>query len=315
MKFGVLGFRYNSPIFHHFGESLDREGFYTVNLGDNSQTIATRHIYKRLGVSDDDIIVVNRDTLREYDGEPCIVLMNAVFTPDCFPISPKILPLFVGLASARPGVLRDNVDYYKLHEPIGCRDITTTDELTALGVKAFTTGCVTLAMDGQWQPPAQPKLLIVYGANGGDLPAEVLKFVPPDLLDTAEFIFHRYPMSDYPVSEEKCLAIERYEAAILKRYKTDASLILTSLHHVATPCLAMGVPVILCRRAMDRRFTYIKEIMPLYLPGSFETIDWYPSPVDVAPIRDSILETVKAKLSALAHATPSLIERAIGQPG
>ena len=77
MKVGVLGFGYAG--FDSFKEQLDRTGHYTVNLGDNAQTIAARALLLKLGVRAEDIITVDRDTLPSYDGEPVALIMNGVF--------------------------------------------------------------------------------------------------------------------------------------------------------------------------------------------------------------------------------------------
>lgn len=58
MKFGVLGFGYDR--YELFAQQLERKGYYTVNLGDNTQSIAMRYVYRQAGISDEEMILVNR---------------------------------------------------------------------------------------------------------------------------------------------------------------------------------------------------------------------------------------------------------------
>ena len=89
-------------------------------------------------------------------------------------------------------------------------------------------------------------------------------------------------MFQYPLTQEAMNVAEAYEHHLLKRYAEEASLVLTSLLHVASPCLGLGVPVILCRGDRDSRFGLIEQIIPLYTPERFDEIDWNPEPTDVA---------------------------------
>ncbi len=280
-KFGVLHFGYEN--FSPLNQSLRDYGAYDVNLGDNAQSIAGRLLFNELNIDDDRIISVNRDTLPAYAGPPCSLLMNAVFFKWCFPLPPAIRPIFAGF-QASENVIRENIAIFKLHEPIGCRDTATTEIMLAHGIRAFTTGCVTLALPRRDQTPAEHKLLIVYGK---DFPSQVLRCIPPKLLDNCELIYHRFPVSEHPLSPKSCLAVEAYEKSLLDRYRRTATVVLTSLHHVAAPCLAMGIPVIVCRKQIDKRFSFLRELIPIYTPEQFESIDWRPSQVDVSRVREN----------------------------
>lgn len=295
LKFGVLSFGYDG--FSWFEDQLAKTGAYTVNLGDNAQSIAMRDVYRRLGVGDDQIVSVNRDTIPAYAGPPCILVMNGVFPKHSFPIPANITPVFVGF-HAKADVINDNLDTFKRFEPVGCRDIATTRRMTAAGIRAFTTGCVTLTLAPREAAPPRTRLLIVYGS---EFPASILRHIPRDLSDTAELIYHRHPVGLYPLTPERCSEIERYENSLLQRYRRDATLILTPLHHVATPCMAMGIPVIISRFANDDRFSFLETLMPIYTPERFAKIDWRPRPVDVSRVRSDLLSTIgSAIVSAIS---------------
>jgi hypothetical protein len=108
-----------------------------------------------------------------------------------------------------------------------------------------------------------------------------------------EFIFHRLPMTNFPPTAQQCAEAERYEQALLNQYRTEATLVLTPLHHVASPCMAMGIPVIVCRHKSDPRFSFLQKLIPIHLPGDMERIDWDPAPLDLTSVRDNLLGWTK----------------------
>jgi hypothetical protein len=144
--------------------------------------------------------------------------------------------------------------------------------------------------------PEQNKLLIVYGDYSGALPSSVLKHIPPDLADTAEFIFHRLPVNTYPLPAAMRTNAERYEQALVERYKREATLVLTPLHHVATPCLASGIPVVIARSQRDDRFSFLETFVPIYTVKHFAEIDWNPKLPDLSAIRSELMRITREKL-------------------
>jgi hypothetical protein len=298
MKIGVLGFSYAGSA--GFARHIEQSGFYTVNLGDNAQTIAARQLLLSLGVAADDIIDVDRDTLPDYAGEPVALIMNGVFLERSFPIPDSIHPIFIGFCAKNEAVVRDNRDYLKRHEPIGCRDLHTVALMHAHGIVAFATGCVTMTLPPRTAKPKHGKLLIVYGAGAGTLLPQVLKYIPPALLDRARFIAHRLPVHDLPLSPDSRRWIDDYETSLLGHYRDTADLVLTPLLHVASPCLGMRIPVVLYRKDLDTRFTYLAEKLPIHTPETVADIDWAPGIVDVGADADLIRQALASALGAIA---------------
>lgn len=293
MKFGVLTFGYDG--FTAFKDNLDKFGFYDVNLGDNSQSIAIRKLYKTIGIDDSQIIDINRDELHNYSGGETILVMNGVFFKESFPIPDSIIPIFIGFHATRK-IISEQRDFLLKHQPIGCRDEGTTAHMREFGIDAFTSGCLTLTLPRRIVEPSAPKLLIVYGSGAGYLPPEVLCRVPDRLLADAEFIYHRLPAMRFPFNADLRREAERYENALMARYCREATLVLTSLHHVATPCMAFGIPVVICRARNDIRFSLIEKLVPIHVPGSFDSIEWDPSPVNVDGIRDELIRLVRDRI-------------------
>src|SRR5262245_13439399 len=116
MKIAVPIFAYHN--FQHFSEELKHRGYYTINLGDNMQTIALRQLLRRLGVGENDIVAVNRDELRQYAGPEVRLIMNGFYPDHCFPISPGVSPIFVGFSTTWQTIIA-NLKYFRRHEPIG----------------------------------------------------------------------------------------------------------------------------------------------------------------------------------------------------
>jgi hypothetical protein len=87
------------------------------------------------------------------------------------------------------------------------------------------------------------------------------------------------------------------EPALIEKYKREATLVLTPLHHVATPCLASGVPIVIARSRPDERFSFMETIVPIYTPERFSEIDWNPKPLDLWAIRSELLRVTQEKLA------------------
>ena len=297
MQFGVLDFSY--ATFDHFDEAMRVAGSYSVNLGDYAQTIAARQAYAQLGVPADRIIPIDRDTLNHYRGGAAVLLMNGNFHEHSLPASDAIRPLFAGFSAFDATFARHHA-WLKRFEPIGCRDPHTARLAQSYGIEATTTGCVTLTLPRREQDPSYPKLFVVYGSYAGTLPASVIKHIPDALADVAEFVFHRAPAYEHPLPAASRRGFESYEAQLLRRLRDEATLVLTPLHHVAAPCIAMGIPVVICRKDHDPRFSLLSELTPIYTPDAVHRIDWAPKPIDVTEPRRRYLSTVNELLTNAA---------------
>jgi len=295
MKIGVLTFGYaNFP----YGQQLmAQQGHYTVNLGDNAQTIAARSLLARLGATAEDVVSIDRDRLGEYDGPPVAVLMNAAFRSQCFPVAPQIRPIFLGFWT-RPETMRENADYLRAHAPIGCRDIVTAAQLNDMGIEAFVTGCVTLTLEPRQSPDAG-HVYIVYGSGAGELPPTLLGHIPSELLNHARLVFHRLPVFEQPLSIETQSRAEHYEGHFMAELEREARLVITSLHHVAAPAMAKGIPTIICRVDRDTRFSLLETLTPIHVPGEFEGVNWNPAAADIEPYRTDYISRLAEILRSL----------------
>lgn len=117
-----------------------------LNIGDYIQALASSQFLP----SKDGF--VQREKLKEYDGDDAIIIMNGWYMhrPEYWPPSSKIHPLFVAFhinSLAMDSLLgEESIIYLKKYQPIGCRDINTMNVLKNKGVDAYFSGCLTLTL-------------------------------------------------------------------------------------------------------------------------------------------------------------------------
>lgn len=120
------------------------DGYQEVNIGDSIQALAASQFLENSS------LFIQRESLNSYSGERCNMIMNGWYMdhPENWPPSPKINPLYVALHinhKTRDLMLTDkSIEYFKRHEPIGCRDRRTERLLKERGVDAYFSGCLTL---------------------------------------------------------------------------------------------------------------------------------------------------------------------------
>lgn len=117
------------------------------NLGDFIQSIAAAAWMKPQHPKR-----IDRDQLHQYQGPPVKLVMNGWFMeePSNWPPSEKIQPLFISFhlnPTAERGMLTsEGIQYFKKHQPIGCRDAYTQKTLEKLGVQTYFSACLTLTL-------------------------------------------------------------------------------------------------------------------------------------------------------------------------
>lgn len=271
------------------------------NLGDHIQTIATEQFLDCVGG-------VERDLLAIYEGEPINLLMQGWFGnlkrfKQMFPPSKRINPVFFGFhisINKQDRAFYGNkniIKYFKKHQPIGCRDISTRDFLIDLGVDAFFSRCLTTTFPLREQTPKEEKIFIV------DCISDML--IPNDILERAEKLTH--------VAKEDETQLEKENKArlLLSRYKNEATLVITSRLHCASPCIAMGIPVIFIDDTRDIRFTaisdlinishvnrklfkfrFLKPIQLIYAYFFQKRINWNPESLNIEEVKQEIVHSV-----------------------
>lgn len=283
MKFGYLEFRYGKKS-GAFDENFASQNS-SINIGDNIQTLAVRNLFNRIGIPSAQVIGVDRDDLPNYCGESVMLLMNGCFYNRCFPLAENITPVFFGFNTASESVVIRNRSMFQAHQPIGCRDAATMELMTKHNILAYVSGCATLTLDRRDSEPVVAKTIISHGSGSGEFPGSLLEHIPASLLGNAAFIFQRSSAKTFPLDDAGLKRADKIARSYLEKYRMSASLVITPLLHVASPCLAMGIPVIIARKDLDARFTAINKLTPVHTPDNFGSINWQPETVELEPIK------------------------------
>ncbi len=296
MKYGYLEFRYGKRTGGPPESRVRRD--ISINIGDNIQSLAVRNLFRRIGIADEQMVGIDRDDLAGYAGEPVVLLMNGCFYKRCFPLPERITPMFFGFNTDSDSVIKDNRALFEKHAPIGCRDTATMELMTAHGIPAYVSGCATLTLDRRAAAPERGVTIISHGSGSGEFPGSLLEFIPPPLIEGANFVFQRHTAAGAPLDDLEVATADGIASSLLEKYRETASLVTTPLLHVASPCLGMGIPVILARKQADNRFTAIDRLVPVYTPETFASVDWYPQALDLEDLKLKMAECVQELIAS-----------------
>ncbi|MDO4304346.1 MAG: polysaccharide pyruvyl transferase family protein [Bacillota bacterium] len=278
-----------------------------VNLGDPIQSYAVKNLYREMGIPEEDIIPVPRYDISTYDGEECVCVVNSAsnyeelaYDSHFMPPSKKVhaLPMSLHLHRKLPD---DELEFYRTCGGVGCRDLSTVEYLRDLGVDAYLTGCLTLTLPRRTEEQAKKANKIYFL----DVPADVMKIIPQEIKDEAVILSNilRFdnPGKSNRISVEDAYEEHRKGEERVALLRDTAKLVITSKLHVASPCLAMGIPVILAKNHFGDRFGFIDRLIPTYTPEYYSEINWNPKPVDFeedkAKIKQVFFNRVKAAVS------------------
>lgn len=265
-----------------------------ANIGDYIQVLAAKRFYDEYtGLKQ--IIPVMRDELNTVNVRGKLI-MNGWFTnvPDNWPPSESINPLYVSFhlnAKASDKILskQENVDYFKRHEPIGCRDVYTAESLRRKGIDAYFSGCLTLTIGDLYKTEeCSDKVYIVDPYfKGSTHPHPVFKGIflictkPLMIKKIAKGLYHNTSFKSMLLAAQfyniytKLFSKEiiehaeyiqhmnaeiaqmenddarfNYADTLLKKY-ARASLIITGRIHCALPSIGMGSRVVFTIRSTD----------------------------------------------------------------
>jgi polysaccharide pyruvyl transferase WcaK-like protein len=247
------------------------------NIGDYVQSLAVRPFLPKVDS------LLNRETLSDFSGDAHKLILNGwyIHNPINWPPSSNINPLIVSFhisPKTKSLLLSDKaIEYYKLHEPVGCRDHNTLELLKAKGVNAYFSGCMTLTLDKNLYTDENYKSEIIFS----DVLYNMARYNPNISVKTLIRSFLRTPKVIYQVWRKKQLINKLFPEYILKKAKyitqelslkkytheerfdvatdflkqlANAKLVVTSRLHTALPCLAFGTPVIFIDGNLSRKF-------------------------------------------------------------
>lgn len=286
---------YSKFLFFKYDSHLPIFGGY-VNYGDYIQTIATKLAVESVVKPKVYFDFVDRDSLFYYqpsydEDSVCTCVMQGWFahTLNFFP-NESVSPIWIGTHFDR--IVYRYIEYALAINPsffrdeVGCRDLSTLDFLSNLGVKSYFSRCLTLTL---------PRRNIKNGSGGVyfvDIPDEIIKLFPQKIRERSVkrnqrwcFVGNECWKKTYEYAREKLNDIQQ------------ASLVITSALHCAAPCVAMGIPVILV--SLDpleniNRFSALSGILKAVTVKEIidKRISYDVSALDIEDLKRAMLENL-----------------------
>lgn len=237
---------------------------FTNNIGDDIQTLAAIQFLKKKGITN--YTFIDRETLSTYSGKPITVIMNGWFLHNWgnFPPSKNIHPIFISIHIAHDIIIKNNVEYFKTYQPIGCRDIATVNKFKEYGIDAYFSGCLTLLLNESESIKVKDEYFKKYLVD-------IHKDWQPDIGNIKMNIdLEKY--KDFEKIEAQNIIPQnifrninqRLELAIslLEKYKS-AELIITTRLHCILPCRSFGTNCIFIHNDYynNKRFSGFHEVI------------------------------------------------------
>lgn len=288
MKYGVL---------EHRGISADDKGLLkkVVNVGDAFQIMAVKYIYAQMGIPEKDIVHIDWQEMRNYKGEYVVLPINlSMFInsgkQSFADLSPYIVPVFIGASFKHVHVEKKQLEYFRKYSPIGCRDERTMDILRKNGIEAYVAGCISCILPKISCKKEKTKVFLV------DVPAIIKDYIPENISKDTVCLTHEYFISQEQIKEDP--SSERIADELIKRYASEARLVVTSRFHSACLCIALEIPVILALENNYYKFSWLSKFLPLYTPDRFNEIDWNPATPNFDKMKVKMLEIAKERIQS-----------------
>jgi len=234
------------------------------NIGDDIQTYAAAKLVS-------DPVFIEREKLNEVNEDiPAVISGWFMHHPENFPPSNSIKPLFISFHAKDTVVSEKNLEYFKKHEPIGCRDYTTLGLFKDLGIKSYFSGCATLTIKSPINENERGDEIIIVDLLRANYTNDYRKTIKDNIIPEkwrSKVSYFSHFIDDLPSKsiEERMKQTE----ALLLRY-AKAKFVVTSLIHCALPCIAMGTPVLFIDFGFNKenskrdRFEGITDLMNIY---------------------------------------------------
>lgn len=281
------------------------------NLGDNAQAYATYQLLLGMDIPREDILICDRDSILEkVEPDTAYIMPCSMSAPNYYDVIGYLsaagcweqfvfLPLAIGLIRNTFG---DEAHFRKADrwsrrfiQPIGCRDFDSCQMFKDQGYPAYVYGCITNTLPRR--PSKRYDAVYLY-----DVPRDLLPYIPDDIREKAVSLTKR---TDASLRPERLweLSVERYETL-----RDTAALVITTNYHVAVPCAAMGIPVIMVdncskggfRWSNDTRLPGLNPKVPYYTKEQWPQIDWAPEPAEFEEDKAAMIRLAAARIKDAA---------------
>lgn len=296
-----------------------------INLGDYVQTIATQKAVVSNCSSDIQYEYWDRDNLINYvssDGYSKICIMQGFFPISvyCFP-SKYIFPIFIGfhLGGAMEYASQENgseklwkyfiqrFPQYLKNKSVGCRDKRTALFLRSMGLKTYFSRCLTLTLPQRTQIPKENKVFISCYPHAIDILNTVLPLEIKSCSVTVSPEFNIDQVREYSFQTLENADILPYAKEYLDKLKKEATLVITDRIHVASPCIAMGIPTIVIKRSdNDPRYDNFDGITKCYTLDDLKQnkVNFSPKTINIETLKKYMLENLKLTIEEEAYNIP-----------
>lgn len=287
-----------------------------MNIGDDIQAFATARFLPHVDY------YINRERLDEFyseNEEPVAVIMNAwyMWAKWHWPPTKYIIPKFVGFHYADHQLAKQpgspfkyeflhgiGGEYLKANGPIGCRDMFTMQQLQALGIDAYFSGCITMTLPKMKERSDKGKYICLVDLEP-KVRDKMKKLLAKEDIEVRVITHNRERDMELPWAEREKQVIE-----LLTLYQ-NARCVVTKRLHCSLPCLAMGVPVFIIKEMEDDiRFTPYYDFMYRTTVTKFMRDDYdydFMNPPankpDFLPYREKLIEEVEAFIAEMEKET------------
>ncbi len=278
----------------------------TKNIGDDMQSYAESLWYPQVDYMVD---VEDLDGFKSEDDEPVATIMSAwyMWHKWNWPPSKYIYPLWIGfhyndLQRGRPRGMPCKYEYleglgyeyFKAHEPIGCRDLATLKYLQEQGIDSYYSSCITLTLPKRPIVKPEREYVCVVGVDKA-----VERYIKDFYKDKNIDVKVIAPTRPEPSTNLSWEARKAQVEEMLDLYQ-NAKAVYTFRLHCSMPTLALGTPVLLIRKSFaSDRFTPFKDYVhhclnSELLSGDYDS--WMENPPEnpdtFLPVRDNLIKIV-----------------------
>jgi glycosyltransferase involved in cell wall biosynthesis len=168
-------------------------------------------------------------------------------------------------------------------QSFGGRDLTTAAFIPG----GYLSRCYTLTLPRRVSDPQEGKVFLT------NIPEEFEQYIPEELMKNCVRITHHYKGEDMSEGARELVA----------RYRDEASLVITRKVHCASPCTAMGIPVIAIPEGKNGsiRMSFLEGIIDIRTEQDLQDgmINWSPIAPDIEVLKQLMLENLRLSIDLM----------------
>ncbi len=262
------------------------------NIGDHIQAYCIRQIYREMGIDDIAMRLIDKAEMIDNAGAtPSVIPICSYVPPGSvkfrLPYYKRNFAVTLGISFAgNTSLPEETIDWLKGQQPIACRDEETVHILEGYKLEAFLFGCLTATLPKRTDISRANKIFLV------DLPESFLKYLPTEIAESPNVIRISHLVNPKLSPDNYLKMAEEY----LNNYKINAKLVITSRLHCASPCMAMGIPVVFITDNRSGRLGWIDKLLPVYTPSKWSGVKYDVAPADFESTKKKMISFAKKRL-------------------